>query len=239
MSMKIKNFFRKAVPISGKIIDVSCGIVISAILLAVIAVLVIFAIVTYFQVYRTVKIDSSDSPDGQYTLLFDQVGADVKEGDSHGARFKLKKGSTTITEDKVTVFQTEFTPDSWSVKWYDDRVEIYISPENTVEDNRNPIILYFDGRNFEARQVGNSVAPDGKYRVLFEQIGTDVTDGRSYEIRIKLVKDARIIIDRHIVAVNKEELSAEYWNVKWYDNRVEIYISSESVNYPLISLFFK
>ncbi len=222
----MKNVFKKATHLLEKTFDISGGILMTIILI-IAAIVLVFGVILICTSIDIDKIDSCKSPNGEYTLSFEKVGEPFFLDDGNEVRFVLKKGLKTITKYTVTVFQMEFTPDSWDVEWYDDHVRIYIFPENAVNYDENPIFLYFDNRNHEVQQIDLNISPDGKYTVLFEQIGTDIKNGSSYEVRFRLRYTNKSSIDRRAVVVYKSELTPESWQVDWYDNRVEIHIIPE------------
>ena len=115
-------------------------------ILAVIAVLILILIGSFVYVtqYRIGDIDSSTSPDGSYVVLYQAVGEpDWPFGYSH-ARLVLKNGNETISKYRFDVANDGgvLWPDSWSVCWKDNCVEVTISGE---EQHDELYTLYFDG----------------------------------------------------------------------------------------------
>ena len=100
---------------------------------------------TYATRYKITPIDSSLSPDGEHTLIFQAVGEpDFPFGLSH-ARVVLKEGKRTVTKRKIDVANDGgmLHEDSWRVQWRERDVRVILSGEE------QPDRLYtfgFDGQ---------------------------------------------------------------------------------------------
>ena len=95
--------------------------------------------------YKTNVVASSASPDGQYELLFQQIGEpDWPFGYTH-ARLVLKDESKIVAKYSFDVANDGgiIDAENWNVTWKESYVEAVISGE---EQNDNQFILYFNGK---------------------------------------------------------------------------------------------
>lgn len=108
-------------------------------------ILLLIGSFTYVTRYKITDIDSSTSPNGDYTVLYQNVGEpDWPFGYSH-ARLVLKHKDKTVSKYKFDVANDGgvLQPDSWSILWKDNCAEVTISGE---EQSDVLYILSFDGR---------------------------------------------------------------------------------------------
>ena len=114
---------------------------------------VVFSLITaiiaghfiYVTRYKTNVVASSASPDGQYELLFQQIGEpDWPFGYTH-ARLVLKDESKIVAKYSFDVANDGgiIDAENWNVTWKESYVEAVISGE---EQNDNQFILYFNGK---------------------------------------------------------------------------------------------
>ena len=99
----------------------------------------------YVTRYKTNVVASSASPDGQYELLFQQIGEpDWPFGYTH-AGLVLKDESKTVAKLSFDVANDGgiIDAENWNVTWKESYVEAVISGE---EQNDNQFILYFNGK---------------------------------------------------------------------------------------------
>ena len=119
----------------------------------ILSILVVFSLTiafiagcfVYVTRYKPKAVASSASPDGQYELLFQQIGEpDWPFGHTH-ARLVLKNGSKTVAKLSFDVANDGGVIDAenWAVTWKENRVEAVISGE---EQTDNRCILYFNGK---------------------------------------------------------------------------------------------
>ena len=108
-------------------------------------ILLLIGSFTYVTGYKITDIDSSASPNGDYTVFYQNVGEpDWPFGYSH-ARIVLKHKDETVSQYKFDVANDGgvLQSGSWSVLWKDDCAEVTISGE---EQRDVLYIFYFDGR---------------------------------------------------------------------------------------------
>lgn len=89
----------------------------------------------YVTRYRVTDIDTSVSRDGQYEVIFQNVGEpDWPFGYSHG-RLVLKHGGRTITKYRFDAANDGkiLYPDNWSVSWKENCVNVVISGEEQTD----------------------------------------------------------------------------------------------------------
>ena len=125
---------------------------------------------TYVTRYKITDIDASASPNGEYELLFQNVGEpDWPFGYSH-ARFVLKQGDKTITKYRFDVANDGGTlwADNWDVSWEADCARVIISGE---EQPDILYTLYFDGT-----VRGNSLDEHGTSFAEIDSLDKQVTD---------------------------------------------------------------
>ena len=99
----------------------------------------------YVTRYKTNVVASSASPDGQYELLFEQIGEpDWPFGYTH-AELVLKDESKTVAKLSFDVANDGgiIDAENWNVTWKESCVEAVISGE---EQSDNQFVLYFNGK---------------------------------------------------------------------------------------------
>ena len=99
----------------------------------------------YVTRYKPNVVASSASPDGQYELLFQQIGEpNWPFGHTH-ARLVLKDKSKTVAKHSFDVANDGgiIDAENWKVTWKENCVEAVISGE---EQNDNQFILFFNGK---------------------------------------------------------------------------------------------
>ena len=112
------------------------------------AILLLGGSLLYTARYKISTIDTSASPDGEYTVLFQQVGEpDWPFGASHG-RLVLKDAGRTIQKHRFDAANdgASLCPEDWRVRWQEDGVQVILSGE---EQNAVLFTLYFDGTSDE------------------------------------------------------------------------------------------
>lgn len=102
------------------------------VLLSVVTILVLLCGgFLYITKYKITGIDEKTSPDGAYTLFFQEVGEpDWPFGASH-ARLVLKKGDRTVSKIPFDIANDgkRLFPENWKVTWRDDAVEALVLGE--------------------------------------------------------------------------------------------------------------
>ena len=101
---------------------------------------VCFAFV-YSEFFHATTIDTKTSPDGRYTLDFQQIGSPAWPYGPVTAQVTLKDGKKTIEKRKVEVYNdgSSLYVENWNVEWRDDRVVIII---DLGEIDRNETIEF-------------------------------------------------------------------------------------------------
>lgn len=119
----------------------------------IIAVLLCFVLIVgavvgtfiYNTKYKLNKIDSTVSPDGNYTLTLYSVGEpDFPFGYAYG-RIVMEKGEKKISETDIdlAIDGCQIGKDNWSVTWESDGAKVILSADEQ-QDERGK--FYFDGR---------------------------------------------------------------------------------------------
>lgn len=95
--------------------------------------------------FKTQPIDTSVSPDGEYTLLLSSVGEpDFPFGSAYG-RITLSKGGSTLSETDIDLAQDggQIVSENWSVEWKEDCARVTLKAEEQADEIWE---MYFDGR---------------------------------------------------------------------------------------------
>ena len=129
---------------------------IKCILIIISIILIVFLLFIgrfeYVTRYKITDIDTSVSPNGEYELLYQNVGEpDLPFGYAH-VRLVLKKGRETIIKYKFDVADDGGSPttEQWQVIWKDDRADVLISGE---EQPDHLYKLYFNGETKELQPI--------------------------------------------------------------------------------------
>lgn len=121
--------------------------VIKIILISVMVIIAIIFLLLGFMFYElnyaVHTADQSESPEGEYTLLFQAVGSPAFFSSADG-RLVLKEGKKKITVYKFVLSDDggSVRSDVWQVLWKEDHVEVIISGE---EQDDELIQIYYDG----------------------------------------------------------------------------------------------
>lgn len=98
----------------------------------------------YVTRYKITDIDSAISPNGEYSVIYQNIGEpDFPFGYTH-VRLVLRKGKESVSRYKFDVANDGgmLSPEQWAVDWKADRVEVTVSGE---EQPDNLYTLYYDG----------------------------------------------------------------------------------------------
>ncbi len=106
---------------------------------------VIFIVVLVIEYHKVSTVDKQTSPDEEYVLKFQTVGAPVWPYGPVDVRLVLKENWSVISKTSTEIWNDgkSLSEDDWSVTWYDDYVEVILSGEEQYDER---IILYFDGQ---------------------------------------------------------------------------------------------
>ncbi len=109
-------------------------LIISSICLLAFAVLFV-AVFYYEEGLKITPIDTRTSPDGEYTLYLQQIGAPSWPFGPVGGKIVLKKNGKTIEKYKTLVYTdgARLSEFYWDVEWLEDKVVININGENGGE----------------------------------------------------------------------------------------------------------
>jgi hypothetical protein len=122
---------------------------IGGLLAAVLCICLVFA---YALLWQVSTIDAATSPDGNYRVVFQEIGEPLFFGASD-CRLKLKQGMRTIAQCSFPLANDgkRIDPDNWVVTWEDDHVQVVVSGE---EQGDRRYDMYFDGRTEGSGQIG-------------------------------------------------------------------------------------
>lgn len=133
------------------------------------AAAVLLGSVLYVAFYRVAVVDTALSPDGNYTLVLQSVGEPRFPFGPAPGRLVLKDGGATVAKARFEIANDggAFQADSWSVSWYDDRVNVILSGD---EQDDELVTLYFDGRT-ESRSPWTRDGPEPESSAAEEAAG--------------------------------------------------------------------
>ena len=123
--------------------DLRVAVILIIVLLAL--PVVIFFAVFFIDIPVVSTVDKQTSPDEEYVLKFQTVGAPVWPYGPVDVRLVLKENWSVISKTSTEIWNDgkSLSEDDWSVTWYDDYVEVILSGEEQYDER---IILYFDGQ---------------------------------------------------------------------------------------------
>lgn len=119
-------------------------------------VTVLLGSILFLTKYKITEIDSSNSPNGKYKVIFQEVGEpDWPFGHSH-ARLLLLEQDRILIKEKFDVADDgcRLSTGNWNVNWDDDCVQIIISGK---EQPDKLYVLYFDGSS-NSKRIDTSVS---------------------------------------------------------------------------------
>lgn len=115
----------------------------AAVLLA--AVIITAGTMLYSTKYKVTALDQAVSPDGEYTVLLQQIGEpDFPFGYTH-ARLVLKNSGHTVVKTRFDAANdgAPLCSENWSQEWKEDYVEVVI----TAEEQEDAVYtLRYDGK---------------------------------------------------------------------------------------------
>ncbi len=111
----------------------------------VVLLMVILIVVLVIEDHKVSTVDKQTSPDEEYVLKFQTVGAPMWPYGPGDVRLVLKENWSVISKTSTEIWNDgkSLSEDDWSVIWYDDYVEVILSGEEQYDER---IILYFDGQ---------------------------------------------------------------------------------------------
>ena len=118
--------------------------------IVILLVTVLLESILFMTKYKITDIDSSESPNGKYKVIFQEVGeSDWPFGHSH-ARLLLLEQDRILIEEKFDVAADGCTlsAGNWNVSWNDNCVQIIISGKEQPDEL---YVLYFDGSSSSER----------------------------------------------------------------------------------------
>ncbi len=133
---------------TGKIAIAVAGVL--AGLAVVLSLAFLYVTVLYPAYYKTEVVDVQRSPDGAHQVTLQSVGTPYFPFGSAPGRLILSGDESVISRARIEIANDggSFTENSWSVAWYDDRVEITLSGSEQLDEL---VSLYFDGRTESVR----------------------------------------------------------------------------------------
>lgn len=113
----------------------------------------------YVTMVHVTTIDSSSSPDGKYSVVFQEKGQSFGFGPA-ACRLVLKKGKKIVAKESFLIANDGkvITEDRWTVTWKTDHVEVIINGEEQPDREYD---LYFDGTTGH-RYTKSWMARDGR-----------------------------------------------------------------------------
>lgn len=118
--------------------------------------LIFWMSISYITNYKKAKVDTSNSPNGQYELVLQAVGEPDWPFGSASGQLVLKEGKDKVSETDFELHNDggSISSSCWEVTWYEDYVEVILSGEEQFDEQ---VILYFDGTK-ETQQLTDTEA---------------------------------------------------------------------------------
>ncbi|MCD7928338.1 MAG: hypothetical protein LUF80_05690 [Oscillospiraceae bacterium] len=128
---------------TGKIAIAVAGVL--AGLAVVLSLAFLYVTILYPAYYKTEVVDVQRSPDGTHQVTLQSVGTPYFPFGSAPGQLILSGDESVISRARIEIANDggSFTENSWSVAWYDDRVEITLSGSEQLDEL---VSLHFDGQ---------------------------------------------------------------------------------------------
>lgn len=136
-----------------------------------IAAAVLLGSVLYITNHKVVVVDTAQSADGVFEVVLQSVGEPAWPFGSAPGRLVLSSDERIIskTDFKIANDGAMFGAQDWSVRWYDDHVEIILTGEEQYDEL---VALYYDGQVERSRLTTH-------YGVEKESVSHDAAEGET------------------------------------------------------------